>query len=718
MRYRGDERRVRFGAYVGGRGYGIRIERGRVSVVVREERRGENGGQRTPAIRIWRRRRSCGCNARCRCGISGDIWLESSVHTDASRRIRVVVIGVGNYLMEEEFMVSMEGSVYEAGWGPRGNIEARVVNMDLKWAAGLGVRGGGGAERRTSGWRRNCNEHASYVDVVDRVVEKEDVVLRQSYKPESCGLELVGLAVVGPEIESSPGAPSQDHSTTSKLDRFRIRVTTWSKLLNQDLPSTPPNPEYSLDLQRKCRGDPSAMAEIGVHQVRFKYHEGCIRGLLGRCEIAIMCFESNKHVKRRRKLADLQSTVSTLWQKREIIEEKQKQLKLKEDDGFLCSKDVCRFLVLCSILLSTVLETTGSFKALCYTVCSKSCGAMRRRIRRRLRREGETRFVEHESLKNTRHGTRLGSEASRRETKDEIMRYFDVDLTVRKLVMNRLGQLLRNFKTKLRRTYILPNQDTPSKLNEVPTKYTAILKAEEWVNFVKYTATQAYKVKSAAGKMARSKCLYPHTMGRGGYAHVKEQMIEKKEIEQDEEPTRGTLWLKGRVNKDGEYQDDEIRSVGDKLKETEDKIKEGTLQVDQGTDAMTLVLGKEKGGYARGVGSGVTYKRYFDLPRSKQAADERILLLESQLDAARREREEKELLIKSVSGGHSSINSSADEEGGTTVLGCDQNDASIRKEMQKRKLLNRGAKRTTRSIRKDSSSQDSQSKENVSVLPQ
>ncbi|GKE43692.1 hypothetical protein Tco_1470976, partial [Tanacetum coccineum] len=103
-------------------------------------------------------------------------------------------------------------------------------------------------------------------------------------------------------------------------------------------------------------------------------------------------------------------------------------------------------------------------------------------------------------------------------------RYFDVDLTAKKLVMNRLGQLLRNFRTKLRRTYILPNQDTPSKLNEVPAKYTAILKAEEWVNFVKYTATQAYKVKSTAGKMARSKCLYPHRMGRGGYAHVKEQM--------------------------------------------------------------------------------------------------------------------------------------------------------------------------------------------------
>ncbi|GKA57851.1 retrovirus-related pol polyprotein from transposon TNT 1-94 [Tanacetum coccineum] len=99
------------------------------------------------------------------------------------------------------------------------------------------------------------------------------------------------------------------------------------------------------------------------------------------------------------------------------------------------------------------------------------------------------------------------------------------------------------------------------------------------------------------------------------------------EIKQDEEPTRSTLWLKGRVNKEGEYQDDEIRSVGDKLKETKDKIKEGTLKVDHGTDAMTVVLGKEKGGYAKGVGSGVTYKRYFDLPRSSQASDEIIALL-------------------------------------------------------------------------------------------
>ena len=41
--------------------------------------------------------------------------------------------------------------------------------------------------------------------------------------------------------------------------------------------------------------------------------------------------------------------------------------------------------------------------------------------------------------------------------------------------------------------------------------------------------------------------------------------IEKQEIEPDEEPPRGTLWLKGREKKDGESYDDEIRTVGEKI---------------------------------------------------------------------------------------------------------------------------------------------------------
>ncbi|GJT23184.1 reverse transcriptase domain-containing protein [Tanacetum coccineum] len=303
---------------------------------------------------------------------------------------------------------------------------------------------------------------------------------------------------------------------------------------------------------------------------------------------------------------------------------------------------------------------------------------------------------------------------SRDKLWDEITRYFDVDLTVRNLVMHRLGKLLRNFRMKLREKYILPNLNTPSKLNELPAKYSAIVKAEEWVEFVNYTTTDAYKEKSARGKMARSKNVYHHKMGRGGCVFVKEKMIENKEIEADKEPPRGIMWLKGRVNKDGEFTNDEIRSVGDKLKEANDKIKEGTLNLDDGIDAMTVMFGKEKGGYARGVRSGVTYKRYFHLPQSRQEIDERIELLQTQLDNERRERQQKDELVKKLSTEMTEKDVTpmgayeVDETQSSVVIRG--KDARIKKEEPVKTV---GPKKTPKSQR--NGSQDSQSQGNVSL---
>ena len=48
------------------------------------------------------------------------------------------------------------------------------------------------------------------------------------------------------------------------------------------------------------------------------------------------------------------------------------------------------------------------------------------------------------------------------------------------------------------------------------------------------------------------------------------------------------------------------------------------------------------------MGGGVTYKRYFDLPRIRQAADERVVLLQSELDNERRQRQEKDALIQDL----------------------------------------------------------------------
>ncbi|KAL4561665.1 hypothetical protein LXL04_033836 [Taraxacum kok-saghyz] len=65
--------------------------------------------------------------------------------------------------------------------------------------------------------------------------------------------------------------------------------------------------------------------------------------------------------------------------------------------------------------------------------------------------------------------------------------------------------------------------------------------------------------------IARSKSIYDHRMGRGGYTALRE-----------------------------------------KLQEQEQKIKDGELSLDPGVDAMTLVFGKENGIYLKGVGTGET----------------------------------------------------------------------------------------------------------------
>nr|GFA06839.1 hypothetical protein [Tanacetum cinerariifolium] len=160
-------------------------------------------------------------------------------------------------------------------------------------------------------------------------------------------------------------------------------------------------------------------------------------------------------------------------------------------------------------------------------------------------------------------------------------------------------------------------------------------------NLVKRGITRLYKfhreygkpdgiklsVKSAAAKMARSKSVYQYTMRRGGYTLVKEKMI-KKEIKPNEEPARGTLWLKGRVNKDEEYPDDEIRSVGDKLlyKVRKKEVMQEEWEVELHTRGILILLEPDK-------------------HLMKEFCYFKVNLIMRE----RRERQEKELLIQNLS---------------------------------------------------------------------
>ena len=82
--------------------------------------------------------------------------------------------------------------------------------------------------------------------------------------------------------------------------------------------------------------------------------------------------------------------------------------------------------------------------------------------------------------------------------------------------------------------------------------------------------------------------------------------------------------------------------------ETETQIKDGALNVDPDQDAVTIVLGKEKGGYLKGVGYGVTSSRYWPCPRTKAASKEEVALLRLKLQNKLLEAEKKDAKVHAL----------------------------------------------------------------------
>ena len=82
--------------------------------------------------------------------------------------------------------------------------------------------------------------------------------------------------------------------------------------------------------------------------------------------------------------------------------------------------------------------------------------------------------------------------------------------------------------------------------------------------------------------------------------------------------------------------------------EHEKQIKDGTVLLEPGTDAMTMVFGKDKGGYVKGVGTGVTATTYFDIPRNKGSAKEEIKELKCAVQNGKVELEKKDAQVKAL----------------------------------------------------------------------
>ncbi|XP_075505419.1 uncharacterized protein LOC142542585 [Primulina tabacum] len=166
---------------------------------------------------------------------------------------------------------------------------------------------------------------------------------------------------------------------------------------------------------------------------------------------------------------------------------------------------------------------------------------------------------------------------------------FDVPPSWKKGCLSSANNKWRQFKSHLTQTFISNKVDKPEELDQPPTGYG--LARDDWISFV---MTRMYDKFIAS------------------------------ELCDDDDINRAIIWKKGRVNKEGDFD-------GQELQITVEKIREGKLEIKETKkDIFTKALNSdEHGGRVRAVGGHITPTLYFNVGRSWKTEDvERKLMIE------------------------------------------------------------------------------------------
>ncbi|KAA0058329.1 putative serine/threonine-protein kinase nek2 [Cucumis melo var. makuwa] len=187
---------------------------------------------------------------------------------------------------------------------------------------------------------------------------------------------------------------------------------------------------------------------------------------------------------------------------------------------------------------------------------------------------------------------------------------FVIDPRSRKNVLQTAGISFRQFKNWLTTKYIIPHKDEPQLLHVPPEKYSFI-EQNHWEEFVRSRLSETFQ----------------------------------KEGSNEVYVDRAKLWKKARVNKQGQYDNDDIQQVVHKIDEISMNTDSSSVNRHCSNDVLTQALGtKEHNGRVRGVGGYVTPTTYFHSVK-KTSKDEANILVEN--EELRRRVSELEAQIRS-----------------------------------------------------------------------
>ncbi|KAI5337461.1 hypothetical protein L3X38_016732 [Prunus dulcis] len=197
-----------------------------------------------------------------------------------------------------------------------------------------------------------------------------------------------------------------------------------------------------------------------------------------------------------------------------------------------------------------------------------------------------------------------------KDIKEQIWEAVDMAFVVgqggKNSVLSSAAKKWKDFKSTLTRHYILPYTNDKEKLSQPPETYKFIEKAQ-WDAFVASRLSKDFESVHSQHAQIREKLEHNHRLSRKGYAGLEDQL---EETMSGVEIDRSILWKRARQ---------------DKMDELQKQVSEGKVSVYGSNDVLTMALGLEHPGRVRGVGSGISPRQYFNLPKPQRVSfDDRL----------------------------------------------------------------------------------------------
>ncbi|KAI5327196.1 hypothetical protein L3X38_026592 [Prunus dulcis] len=212
-----------------------------------------------------------------------------------------------------------------------------------------------------------------------------------------------------------------------------------------------------------------------------------------------------------------------------------------------------------------------------------------------------------------------------KDIKEQIWEAVDMAFVVgqggKNSVLSSAAKKWKDFKSTLTRHYILPYTNDKEKLSQPPETYKFIEKAQ-WDAFVASRLSKDFESVHSQHAQIREKLEYNHRLSRKGYAALEDEL---EETMPGVEIDRSTLWKRARQDKHGNIPDPKVAEKAKIIDELQKQVSEGKVSVYGSNDVLTMALGPEHPGRVRAVGSGISPRQYFNLPKPQRVSfDDRL----------------------------------------------------------------------------------------------